>query len=421
MRVIILGVCGSLMSGVAILAKQLGFEVLGFDRIFADPAKQVLRSHRIDCFEIDSVITKILPTDCIIVANQMTSHMPFIKALVEMKLKLYSAPEWLGEFVLRSRRVVAVAGCHGKTTTTAMVASMLHDIGEDCGYLVAGTPKDLAAPAYLGTSAYFVIEADEYDSAFFDKRPKFLHYWPHYLILGAIEYDHADIYDDFSQMLAQYKLLFRLVSPQGAVVYSQLPEALGDALVASELKLVQTNQVLRPLSVPGKFNQDNAAKALSVGQLMGFKQELLLQALCRFSGVKRRCEVMFKGDVTLIDDHAHHPTALLATLKIFANQRVHLIYYPKTHTQRQDVHHIETKHALTSAHQSYILLPNLHTLKVSGYQQTGIVLGDEASILSQVMSNLQKDDVILICAPVALTELMQKIQKAVTEKYCHIV
>jgi UDP-N-acetylmuramate: L-alanyl-gamma-D-glutamyl-meso-diaminopimelate ligase len=410
MRVVILGVCGSLTSGIAIIAQQLGYEVLGFDRFFADPAHRVLQAHQITCYTLDDVLSHLKPTDCVIVANQMTRAMPLISELITMKIKLYSAPEWLGEFVLRKRKVIAVAGCHGKTTTTAMIASTLQSLGNDCGYLIAGTPNGLENPAHLGSSEYFVIEADEYDSAFFDKRPKFLHYWPHFLVLGTIEFDHADIYADFAQMLQQYKFLLRITAPKGAVVYSNLPNEFQDALDASKLAQYKTPCSKIALSIPGAFNESNAARAMLVCQLMGYSSSDILRCLAEFRGVKRRCEVVYKGLVTMIDDHAHHPTAVSSTLEIFKDQNTHLVYFPKTHTQRKDIHHQQLCEILKQAQYSYILLPEQHHLQIESYRQSGVCVGNEDEVFHALENQTADGDVILFCTPVRLVKLMKRVR-----------
>ncbi len=417
MRVIILGVCGSLTSGISIIAKQMGHEVLGFDRVFADPAHRVLQAHQINCYTLDDVLLYLKPNDCVIVANQMTRAMPLISELITMKIKLYSAPEWLGEFVLRTRKVIAVAGCHGKTTTTAMIAHTLQSLGNDCGYLIAGTPNGLEHPAHLGSSKYFVIEADEYDSAFFDKRPKFLHYWPHYLVLGQIEFDHADIYANFAQMLTQYKLLLRTISPQGAVVHSSIPSELQDTLDASGLTQHKALNCNITLSIPGDFNESNAARAMLVCKLIGYRAQDILEHLEAFKGVKRRCEVIYQGVVTLIDDHAHHPTAVNATLEIFKNNRVHLVYFPKTHTQCKDIHHQHMCEILMQAKYSYILLPQKHQLQIDSYRKIGIDVGNEDEIYHALKNQVADGDIILFCTPVRLTQLMERVRLLFEKDY----
>lgn len=419
MHVVVLGVSGSLMSAIAVLAKQLGHRVTGYDRVFRPPASDVLKKHDIVCKQgYDQPITIDADT-CVVVGNQMTRNMPIIADLISRRVPMLSAPQWLAENVLQSREVIAVAGCHGKTTTTAMVAHMLKQLGEDCGYIIAGNPASGEASANLGSSRYFVIEADEYDSAFFDKRPKFMHYWPVHLVLGKVEFDHADIYADFKQMLIQYKYLLRLIPDRGSVISQQLPDALLDQIKAFDLQHTQiTSPQISELSVPGVFNQLNASMALRVGEVLGFPSQACKSALRKFQGVKRRCEVVLSSPFTVIDDHAHHPTAVEATLGIFAENSTYVLYYPATHTQKLDVHQAEIIAALDKAKQAYILLPDKHYLDQTAYVKAGYVLGDQKTLITRLKNTLKPGDRLLVLSPYYLTEVFESLSSHAAENHC---
>ncbi|UTC24761.1 Mur ligase family protein [Candidatus Comchoanobacter bicostacola] len=423
MRLFVIGVCGTLMSGVARLGVDLGFEVIGIDQAFNPPVSDALAEMKIQLIEHYPNKVVVNDSDLVVVGNKVSRSLPLIQFLIANQVKLYSAPEWLECFVLRKRSVIAVAGCHGKTSTSAMVAHLLSELGEDCGYLIAGALCSGKPAAHLGSSKYFVIEADEYDSAFFDKRPKFMHYWPSHLILGKIEFDHADIYDDFSDVLKQYKYLLRLL-PEGANVVSQdLPLALCDQINAFSLKhhRVASNKIDYPLSIKGAFNQTNAALAIQLVHALGFKRGLCEQLICTFKGVKRRCEQVYNNKVEVLDDHAHHPTALNSLLDSFDHQRIHLVYHPATHTQKLDVHIAQTIKALNRVEFPMVLLPKAHALKTAVYEQASIRVLHEVALIDSIMQQVEEGDKIIFATPYQLTDLMTSLIEQLEKKYCELL
>src|ERR1700689_2717089 len=209
MHVHILGICGTFMGGIAAIARAAGFRVTGSDRNVYPPMSTQLRALGIELIEGYDAGQLELAADIIVVGNVMTRGMPVIEAMLDRGLAYASGPEWLASAVLRDRWVLAVAGTHGKTTTSSMLAWILEDAGLAPGFLIGGVPQNFAVSARLGASPYFVIEADEYDTAFFDKRAKFVHYRPRTLVLNNLEYDHADIYPDLAAIERQFEHLVR--------------------------------------------------------------------------------------------------------------------------------------------------------------------------------------------------------------------
>ena len=218
-RVHILGVCGKLMSGIALLAKKTGCMVTGYDQKFLMPMSGQLIEHGIECVKAWDT-DYLRPDDVIIVGNGILSDNPIIHKARKLNMQMLSGPQWLQENILADRQVIAITGTHGKTTLSSWCVQIFNELGIDVGYLIGGITEKSMPSASFGhaNNNWFVIEADEYDSAFFDKRPKFLHYWPKWVLVNNIEHDHVDIFSDLEAMQKQYQLLMRTVHPDGGVI-----------------------------------------------------------------------------------------------------------------------------------------------------------------------------------------------------------
>lgn len=430
-KVIILGICGKLMAGIAVLAKEKGLHVIGYDRCYAPPMKNVLLTLDITLINGYPSTLELQQGDMVIVGNQIRRNEPCIQDLVSKRVKLYSAPEWLMDNVLRDRFVIAITGSHGKTTITSMLAWVLTQQGLDPGYLIGGMVSQLGTCAKLGTSKYFVIEADEYDTAFFDKRPKFMHYWPSLLVISHIEYDHADIYPTLEAQVLQYKYLLRLLPKKCAVIATNVGKALYDQIQSFSLFYIpygiQRNQLNSqdekiPLSVMGAFNQENAQAVLAVSNQLKLDEDKTKQALQSFTGADRRQKLMIRGCITAYDDFAHHPTALRKIFEALSvYDRVHLVYHPATYTQRLGEMDLEVITAMQSA-SGYILLPTKHNLKINLYKENNIkVFSNETSLVQSLIAEVKPGQVIVFCSAYYMSSFWCDLYKALRKKQRQII
>ena len=390
MRIHILGICGTFMGGIAALAKAAGHQVSGSDENVYPPMSTQLRKLGITLQQGYSENQLGEDLDCVIVGNVLSRGNPVIEALLNSNLPYYSGPEWLAQNVLRDKWVLAVAGTHGKTTTTSMLAWILDYAGLDPGFLVGGVPNDFSISARLGRSKYFVVEADEYDTAFFDKRAKFVHYRPRTLAITNIEYDHADIYPDLDAILWQFHQLLRTVPSEGLITVNGQNANIEELLSKGVWTPVETFSALESAatwsaqydligaksrfsvyrsgekigqtgwSLIGKHNLENALAAISAAAHAGVSVELALEALAQFKGVKRRMEKrgIFQG-ITLYEDFAHHPTAIVQSLAALRAQqgdrRIVAVIEPRSNTMRMGVHRDALRRSFEDADRVYVL------------------------------------------------------------------
>lgn len=390
MRIHILGICGTFMGGIAALAKASGHQVSGSDKNVYPPMSTQLRKLGIKLQEGYGPEFLDEDLDCVLVGNVMSRGNPAVEALLNSDIPYYSGPEWLARNVLQGKWVLAVAGTHGKTTTSSMLAWILDFAGLEPGFLIGGVPKDFSISARLGRSRYFVVEADEYDTAFFDKRAKFVHYRPRTLAITNIEYDHADIYPDIDAIIWQFHQLVRTLPGRGLVVARAVSDAIDRVLdlgiwtpverfavadastdwsadydligARSRFSVARSGERLGQAgwSLLGKHNLENALAAIGAAAHAGVDVELALEALSQFKGVKRRLEKrgVFHG-VTLYEDFAHHPTAVRSTLDALRAQqgdrRIVAILEPRSNTMRMGLHGNDLAQALALADRVYVL------------------------------------------------------------------
>ena len=375
MHIHILGICGTFMGSLAVIARELGHTVTGSDQGVYPPMSTQLQAQGIELMEGYRADNLKPEPDLVLIGNAMSRGNPEVEAVLNRHIDYMSGPEWLSREVLRHRWVLAVAGTHGKTTTTSMLLWILDQAGFDPGYLVGGVPKDFPVSARLGSSDFFVIEADEYDSAFFDKRSKFIHYRPDTLILNNLEYDHADIFDSIEAIERQVHHLVRTVPSQGLIVRPAVDIHLDNALAlgcwspvqdtavgsetgrmsdwraellsedGSRFMVIHHEQPVATLSwsLTGTHNVRNALSAIAAARHIGITPDHAIAALSRFSGVKRRMELLADiGGIKVYDDFAHHPTAIASTLEGLRNrvadEPVLAIIEPRSNTMKQGVH-----------------------------------------------------------------------------------
>lgn len=385
-----LGICGTFMGSLAIIARQLGHKVTGSDANVYPPMSTQLEEQGIELFEgFDPVQFEPRP-DLVVVGNAMSRGNPAVEYMLDNQLPYTSGPQWLGQHVLADRKVLAVSGTHGKTTTASMLAWLLEDNGLKPGYLIGGIPANFSVSADAGEGEFFVIEADEYDTAFFDKRSKFVHYRPWSLIINNLEYDHADIFPDLAAIQRQFHHLIRTVPAAGTVVTPTSVEAIDDTLGMGCWTPVQTFslegfgewraykkaddgtsfEIIRGgelqgivnWSQMGDHNVANGLAAIVAACSIGIEAGKAIDSLCRFKGVKRRMEVIGEvNGVTVYDDFAHHPTAIETTLgglrARVGESKVIAVLEPRSNTMKMGVHKSQLSDSVASANQAWWFQP----------------------------------------------------------------
>ena len=389
MHVHILGIGGTFMGGVAAIAKAAGFRVTGSDLNVYPPMSTQLEALGIELYQGYGAEQLDLRPDIVVVGNALSRGSPVVEAMLDRGMAYSSGPQWLAEHVLRDKHVIAVAGTHGKTTTTAMLTWILEDAGLAPGFLIGGVPGNFDSTARFG-GKYFVIEADEYDTAFFDKRAKFVHYRPRTAILNNLEYDHADIYPDVASIRRQFNQLLRTVPASGRIVQNgddaEIAAVIGEgcwtpretfslksrdatwsaALVPSsswgEFTVLKEQREAARVQWPllGEHNVMNALAAMAAAHHIGVTPERAAEALGKFRGVKRRMEVRgVVGGVTVYDDFAHHPTAIETTLAgLRAREpcaRIIAVLEPRSNTMKLGVHRNLLAPSLAAADAAWFL------------------------------------------------------------------
>ena len=387
MHLHILGIAGTFMGGLAQLARAAGHEVTGSDASVYPPMSTQLKNAGIgltEGFEIDQLD---IPADVFVVGNIMSRGRPIIETLLNRGLRYTSGPQWLYEQILHDRWVLAVSGTHGKTTTASMLAWILEYAGLKPGFLIGGVPENFGVSARLGETDFFVIEADEYDTAFFDKRSKFVHYHPRTLIINNLEYDHADIFPDLAAIQQQFHHLVRMVPGEGRIIHPQGVPAIDDMMAKGCWSPVQTisdggHSDWRYQAVQadyssfevriggeligytswdqiGQHNAANAMGAIAAAQHAGVSVETSIAALEHFQGVKRRMELRTEvNQIRVYDDFAHHPTAIETTLAGLrtreGDDRIIVIFEPRSNSMRMGVHKDSLGAAFSKADQLWV-------------------------------------------------------------------
>lgn len=385
----ILGVGGTFMAGVATIAQQLGWHVTGSDKPLYPPMSDYLARQDLILYEGYSEHNLTSQPDCIVVGNAVARGNPELEAILERHWPVTSGPQWLYDNVLKHRNVIAVAGTHGKTTTSSLIAWLLEANGQKPGFLIGGLANNFTDSARLGEGQYFVIEADEYDSAFFDKRSKFVHYWPDIAVLNNLEFDHADIYPDLEAIQNQFHYLCRILPGNGLFIANQGSQHLhpvfkqgqwtpitwfndpkgyhaqldGSSPFRFTFYYEQEPLATFQSSLLGEHNRQNIQAALLVGNHIGLNWQQCQQALVSFKGVQRRLEVVLQpsNDITVYQDFAHHPTAIKSTIAAMRERQVdsvNLLYVAidfGSYTMRNGVHSADSIiDALQEADQVYL-------------------------------------------------------------------
>ena len=387
MHIHILGICGTFMGGIAAIARQAGHRVTGCDANVYPPMSTQLEAQGIELiegFSPDQLLQFETMPDLFVIGNVVSRGNPLMEAILNQGLPYTSGPQWLGEQVLFDRHVLAVAGTHGKTTTSAMLAWILEFNNYKLGYLIGGVPLNFTVSARLGESKYFVIEADEYDTAFFDKRSKFVHYRPRTALLNNLEFDHADIFADLAAIETQFHHLVRTVPGNGLVVvngeepalerviargawapvekfgkdqhnaWSLISQDADGFIVLQDGKELATVTWAPDSGVMGRHNQLNALAAIASANHIGITPADAARALAEFKNVKRRLETIgVANKVTVYDDFAHHPTAIITTVdglrRRVGRSRILAVLEPRSNTMKLGVMKAQLPNSLEAA------------------------------------------------------------------------
>lgn len=460
MHIHILGICGTFMGSLAQLAKALGHKVTGSDQHVYPPMSTQLENAGIEIMQgFDESHLQPAP-DLVVIGNAMSRGNPAVEYALNRQLPYVSGPEWLSQHVLKDKWVLAVAGTHGKTTTTSMLAWVLEDCGYNPGFLIGGVPKNFGVSARLSDSAFFVVEADEYDSAFFDKRSKFVHYHGRTVILNNLEFDHADIFSDIEAIKTQFHHLVRTVPEQGLIIYPQHETEIVStlekgcwtttAVLGEQIATDSTQETIADWSYQllddagsrfvvfkqgeavgevhwtqtGLHNVNNALATIAAAHHVGVLPKDAIEALNRFEGVKRRMELIADvGGIKAFDDFAHHPTAIESTLAGVRNsgeyQRIFAVIEPRSNTMRMGVHKSKLPIAVQQADEVLWFQPKgldwaLDDVVASCNQQgnKSELFDDVEAIIAYLLKTVQPGDAIVLMSNGGFQGIHQKLADA---------
>jgi UDP-N-acetylmuramate: L-alanyl-gamma-D-glutamyl-meso-diaminopimelate ligase len=466
MHIHILGICGTFMGGIAAIARQAGHRVTGCDANVYPPMSTQLEAQGIELiegFSPDQLLQFETMPDLFVIGNVVSRGNPLMEAILNQGLPYTSGPQWLGEQVLFGRHVLAVAGTHGKTTTSAMLAWILEFNGYQPGYLIGGVPLNFTVSARLGESKYFVIEADEYDTAFFDKRSKFVHYRPRTALLNNLEFDHADIFADLAAIEIQFHHLVRTVPGNGLVVvngeetalervitrgswapvekfgqdqlnaWSLIAQEADGFIVVHEGKEVATVQWAPDSGVMGRHNQLNALAAIASANHIGISPADAARALVEFKNVKRRLETigMARG-ITIYDDFAHHPTAITTTVdglrRRIGQSRILAVLEPRSNTMKLGVMKAQLPNSLEAADKIFAYgastgkeslgwdLNEVLSPLNAKERDRALAFEDLSALVDAVANEAKSGDHILVMSNGGFGGVHQKILAAIQEK-----
>jgi UDP-N-acetylmuramate: L-alanyl-gamma-D-glutamyl-meso-diaminopimelate ligase len=452
MHIHILGICGTFMGGIAAIAKAMGHKVTGADANVYPPMSTQLEQLGIELTQgWDPAQLEPAP-DMVIIGNALSRGNPAVEYVLNTNLRYTSGPQWLAEQVLFDRWVLAVSGTHGKTTTSTMLAWILECAGLKPGFLIGGIPQNFDCSARLGESPFFVIEADEYDTAFFDKRSKFVHYRPRTVVINNLEYDHADIFPDLAAIQRQFHHLLRMVPANGLVLSPEDTPAVKQMLDmgcwserqsygtdwraelisndGSHFALYYQDKQLGELNwqLSGQHNVDNAVMAIAAVRHAGVPVDVALEALTRFIAPKRRMEL--KADVAGIkvyDDFAHHPTAISTTLQGIRNKvgqnRVLAVLEPRSNTMRMGVHQAALPLSLALADLVFLFEPananwSLDTL-TRALTPKATLTQDIDALVSLLCEQSEQGDSIVIMSNGGFGGIHDKLISALKRKWEH--
>jgi UDP-N-acetylmuramate: L-alanyl-gamma-D-glutamyl-meso-diaminopimelate ligase len=441
----ILGICGTFMGGIAAIAREAGHKVSGCDVGVYPPMSTQLASQGIELIVGFSPEQIRLKPDLFVIGNVVTRGNPLMEEILNRNLPYVSGPQWLSENVLRDKWVLAVAGTHGKTTTSSMVAWILEYAGMEPGFLIGGIPRNFGLSARLGGSAFFVIEADEYDTAFFDKRSKFVHFRPKTAILNNLEFDHADIFSDLAVIEQQFHYFIRVIPGNGLVISNGKEESLERVLAkgcwtpvertgiangwqanssADEgiaICFMGESQGILHWDLLGEHNRMNALAALAAARHAGVPVNIAIAALMQFKNVKRRMEIcgVING-ITVYDDFAHHPTAIRTTLDGLRDKvngaRIIAVLEPRSNTMKMGIWKDSLANSLAGADMVFCYTANLGwNVKVAlvSMGERAVTHDSLEKLIAAIAAAVQPGDHILIMSNGGFGGINEKLLKAI--------
>jgi UDP-N-acetylmuramate: L-alanyl-gamma-D-glutamyl-meso-diaminopimelate ligase len=448
MHIHILGICGTFMAGIAALAKSGGHKVTGCDQNVYPPMSTQLKEQGITIIEGFGKDQVSLNPDIYIIGNVITRGNPLMETILTKNLAFQSGPQWLYENILHDKWVLAVAGTHGKTTTSAMLTWILEYNKMNPGYLIGGIPLNLKSSARLpletkkNIPSFFVIEADEYDTAFFDKRSKFIHYHPRTLILNNLEFDHADIFDNLDHIKKHFHHLIRIIPQEGQIISNSESKALKETLdmgMWSEIEYFSDekgwsyqikedwnslyvlyknkNQGVLNWDLIGHHNASNALAAIAAAKHIGITPENAIEALSLFKSVKKRMEKIaaYDNGINLYDDFAHHPTAIMTTLagmkKTAPKGRIIAVIEPRSNTMKLGSMKKELINSLKDADKVYCYANNLswNAKELFAHSQNVIVSDNIELLANKIAQDQQNEDQIIFMSNGSFANIQTKV------------
>ncbi|WP_461535811.1 UDP-N-acetylmuramate:L-alanyl-gamma-D-glutamyl-meso-diaminopimelate ligase [Spongorhabdus nitratireducens] len=455
MHIHILGICGTFMGSLALLAREMGFEVSGSDQGVYPPMSTQLEQQGIKLMEGYKAEHLKPAPDLVVIGNALSRGNPAVEYVLNEGLPYTSGPHFFADKILPGRWVLAAAGTHGKTTTASMLAWVLEYAGMKPGFLIGGVPLDFGLSARLGETPFFVVEADEYDSAFFDKRSKFVHYRPRTAILNNLEYDHADIFPNIEAIQTQFHHLVRTIPGNGLVIMPEYDEYLKEVLAkgcwsevqtldvenrsaqwqvqpkkddSSHFDILQNGKVVGQVNWEhtGKHNMANALATIMAARHVGVMPEHACEALSRFQGVKRRMEVFGEANgITIYDDFAHHPTAIATTLeglraRLGDASRILAVIEPRSNTMKMGCH--QGKLGQSAAAATEVVWYQPETIAWSLEEEvlssgtTSTVLTDTQKIIEYITRQSQPGDHVVVMSNGGFEGLHGRLLKVLQEQ-----
>jgi len=458
MHIHILGICGTFMGGIAAIARESGYKVTGCDQDVYPPMSTQLESQGIELISGYSPEQIQLQPDIFVIGNVVTRGNPLMEEILNRNLLYISGPQWLSENILRNRWVLAVSGTHGKTTTSSMLAWILDYAGMNPGFLIGGIPENFGVSARIGntplsihptpqdtadTSPFFVIEADEYDTAFFDKRSKFVHYHPRTLILNNLEFDHADIFPDLSAIERQFHHLVRIIPGNGLIVSNGKDKNLKRVLTQGcwtpveefgvntgwhsetqtnndlQIYFNETHQGCLHWDLLGEHNRMNALAALMAARHAGVPIKIGIEALMQFKNVKRRMEKLGSiNGITIYDDFAHHPTAIRTTINglrtHIGKERIIAVLEPRSNTMKMGIWQNSLADSLLEADQVFCFTRDTQWAKTAldNISEKAGCYDDLGQLIKDITLNTKSGDHILVMSNGSFGGIHEKILSA---------
>ena len=387
------------MAGLAGLAIQKGYKVTGQDKAYYPPMSTQLTSLGIKVNQTEDIIDDLDKCDAVIIGNSLSRGNKTVEYILDKGIEHYSGPEWIKNHILKSKYVFVVSGTHGKTTTTSMLIKILQESGKNPSYLVGGIYKDNDISYKYTSSDYFIIEGDEYDTSFFDKRSKFIHYKPDVLIINNLEYDHSDIFENIDQIKKQFHFLIRTMSKNKNIIYDHEDfHTLSLLSMGCWCKKIPYKKIKNINNVIGDHNLKNASAAIAAAEIIGIKKNDSILALENFSGVKRRLELITNKNFILYDDFAHHPTAISASIEAIKTKhpgkKIFVFFEIRSNSMISGAHKNKLIDSFSEAEEVFIYCKN----NISWFHDSikCKIYKDLDTLSRKIIANIENVDIVIL-------------------------